>query len=285
MSSSARPRRACVIGYPIKQSRSPLIHGHWLATYGLEGSYDKVEVAPADLAGFIRSMPDRSYVGCNVTVPHKEAAFALVDEATERAQSLGAVNTLWFEEGRLHGDNTDILGFLAHADASVPRWDREVGCAVVLGAGGAARGVVAGLLSRGIRRVAVVNRTPARAAALAAQCGSGVEAQAWEALPALLGEADLLVNTTSLGMQGQPPLEIDLSAMKPGGIVDDIVYVPLETDLLKQAREHGLRRIDGLGMLLHQAVPGFAHWFGRLPGVTPALRAIIEADILGQRPA
>ncbi|MFO1150177.1 MAG: shikimate dehydrogenase [Alsobacter sp.] len=281
MSRSASPPRACVIGHPIRHSRSPLIHGHWLSAYGLQGSYDKVDVAPGDLAAFLRAMPEQGYVGCNVTVPHKEAAFALVDAATDRARMLGAVNTLWFERGRLHGDNTDVLGFLSHADASVPHWDREVGCALVLGAGGAARGVVAGLLERGVGRVVVANRTSARAAALAAQFDSRVEPHGWDGLRPLLGAADLLVNTTSLGMQGQPPLAVDLSPMKPDAIVDDIVYVPLETDLLRQARQHGLRTIDGLGMLLHQAAPGFEHWFGRRPEVTPALRALIEADILG----
>jgi shikimate dehydrogenase len=284
MTETTHPR-ACVIGYPIKHSRSPLIHGHWLATYGLQGSYEKIEVAPADLATFLRAMPAQGIVGCNVTVPHKEAAYAFVDEATERARQLRAVNTLWFENGRLHGDNTDILGFLAHADASAPRWDRETGCAVVLGAGGAARGIAAGLLSRGIPRIAVVNRTYERAAALAAQFDRSVEPHGWENLPTLLRDGDMLVNTTSLGMQGQPTLDIDLSPMRPGAIVDDIVYVPLETALLRQARSKGLRTIDGLGMLLHQAVPGFEHWFGRRPEVTPALRAIIETDIQGPRPS
>lgn len=276
--------RACVIGHPIRHSRSPLIHGHWLAELGLPGSYGKVDVPPEALQAFMAGLRVGDYVGCNVTVPHKEAAFALVDVATARARAMHAVNTLWMEGGRLHGDNTDILGFLAHADATLPGWHRRVRKAVVLGAGGAARGIVAALLERGVHEVIIVNRTAGRAEALAAWFGSPARGAAWESLPTLLPEADMLVNTTSLGMQGQPPLTLDLAPLKPGAIVDDIVYVPLETDLLRAARRGGHPVIDGLGMLLHQAVAGFEHWFGRRPCVTPALRAIVEADILGTAP-
>jgi shikimate dehydrogenase len=273
--------RACVIGHPIGHSRSPLIHGHWLAELGLPGSYARVDVAPEALPAFLAAVRAGDYVGCNVTVPHKETAFALVDVATDRARAMQAVNTLWMENGRLHGDNTDILGFLAHADATLPGWHERVGRAVVLGAGGAARGIVAALLERGVGQVLVVNRTQGRAEALAGLFGPAVRGAGWDTLPSLLPSADLLVNTTSLGMQGQPPLAVDLAPLKPGAIVDDIVYVPLETDLLGQARRAGHPVIDGLGMLLHQAVTGFEHWFGRRPRVTPTLRAILEGDILG----
>ena len=275
--------RACVIGDPINHSRSPLIHGSWLKRHGLQGSYDKVQVRAEDLAAFVRDMRQQrggdGYVGCNVTVPHKEAAFALVDEATPRACRMGAVNTLWFEGDRLLGDNTDIEGFLANLDASAPGWDHDLRHAVVLGAGGAARGIVAGLLERRPARLTVVNRTPERARALGLLFGAAVEPAAWSDLPGLLRTADLLVNTTAAGMQGKSALDIDLGPLEPGALVHDIVYVPLETPLLRQARERGHPVVDGLGMLLHQAVPGFEHWFGLRPAVTPDLRALIVADI------
>lgn len=279
--SSTAPR-ACVIGTPIRHSRSPLIHGSWLRLYGLPGSYDKVEVRPEDLAAFLRDMRGQGYVGCNVTVPHKEAAFALVDGATERARRMEAVNTLWFEGDRLLGDNTDIQGFLANLDASAPGWDRDLGEVVVLGAGGAARGIVSGLLERGPRQIHVVNRTLERAEALARHLGGPVEAVAWADGPLVLAGANLLVNTTAAGMEGKPSLDIDIAALRAGALVHDIVYVPLETGLLRQARERGHPAVDGLGMLLHQAVPGFEHWFGVRPEVTPELRALIVADIEGR---
>lgn len=279
---SAPAPRACVIGYPIRHSRSPLIHGSWLARYGLEGSYDKLEVRPEELPAFLRGMRAQGIVGCNVTVPHKEAAFALVDGATERARRMEAVNTLWFDGDRLLGDNTDIEGFLANLDTSAPGWDRALGDVVVLGAGGAARGIVSGLLERHARRIHVVNRTPERAGALARRLGPPVEAARWEDLSRLLAGADLLVNTTAAGMEGKPALDVDLATLKRGALVHDIVYVPLETGLLRQARERGHPVVDGLGMLLHQAVPGFEHWFGVRPEVTPALRTLIVADIEGR---
>jgi shikimate dehydrogenase len=271
--------RACVIGFPIRHSRSPLIHGYWLAELGIPGSYGMVEVVPGTLSAFLRDLPGQGYVGCNVTVPHKETAYRLLDGATDRARALRAVNTIWLEDGRLQGDNTDIEGFLANLDQEAPGWDASRGTAIVLGAGGAARAVVFGLGSRGFRRIVVVNRNLERARELANWFGRAAVPAGWEDLPALLPDADLLVNTTSLGMQGQPELQLDLAPLKPGAVVSDIVYVPLETGLLRQARARGHRVVDGLGMLLHQAVPGFAHWFGRRPSVTPELRARIVADI------
>ena len=270
--------RAFVVGHPVAHSRSPLIHGTWLRQLGLPGRYERVDVAPGDLPGFVRGLAAAGFSGGNVTVPHKTAVLALVDHCDEAARAIGAVNTLWFENGRLHGGNTDAWGFTANLDAGAPGWDRAGAHAVVLGAGGAARGVVHGLLGRGLS-VAVVNRTAATAAALAAHFGSAVSAHPWAALPACLDGAALLVNTTALGMAGQPPLALALDPLPADAVVCDIVYVPLETALLRDARQRRNRAVDGLGMLLHQAVPGFARWFGAEAAVTPTLRAIVSADI------
>ncbi len=274
----AAASRAFVIGHPIAHSRSPLIHGSWLRAHALEGSYEKIDVAPADLHAFVAGLREAGFVGGNVTVPHKTAVLAEVDEIDEAARAIGAVNTLWFEGDRLVGGNTDAAGFMASLDAEQPGWDQGGRTAVVLGAGGASRAVVYGLLGRGFQ-ILVVNRTVETASALAASLGGSVRAAAWSDLPDVLGRADLLVNTTSLGMAGKPPLALDLSALRPGAMVADIVYVPLETDLLREAKARGHRVVGGLGMLLHQAVPGFAHWFGITPTVTPALRAVVEADV------
>lgn len=273
--------RCFVLGHPIAHSRSPLIHGSWLAEHGLAGSYERVDVAPPDLAAFVTRLRAGEFTGGNITVPHKEAMLGLVDHATDAARAIGAVNTLWREGERICGDNTDVSGFLAHLDATAPGWDRRVGTALVLGSGGAARGIAFGLKGRGIGRIILVNRSRDRADELASTLGKSVEAADWAQRDALVSEADLVVNTTALGMHGQPPLEIDLAHLRPGTIVDDIVYVPLKTPLLIEAERRGGVPVDGLGMLLHQAVPGFARWFGVTPAVTPALRAKLEADILG----
>lgn len=274
------PPKAFVVGHPIKHSRSPLIHGYWLREHGLNGSYERVEVLPADFADFLRSFQGKGFRGGNVTIPHKQAAFQLADALTDRARRLQAVNTLWVEDGRIHGDNTDVIGFIASLDQALGSgWDRAVRTALVLGAGGAARAVIAGLLDRGLDRVMIANRTLERAQGLAASDRNRIEALAWSEIAAALPGADLLVNTTSLGMTGQPPLDLDLAGLPDHAVVADIVYVPLETPLLAVARARGLRVVDGLGMLLHQAVPGFARWFGVTPAVTPALRAVIVADI------
>jgi shikimate dehydrogenase len=273
--------KAFVVGHPIRHSRSPLIHGHWLREHGLAGSYEPVDARPEDFESFFRGFAGEGFRGGNVTIPHKEAAFRLADSATERARRLEAANTLWIENGRVYADNTDVIGFIANLDQELGEWSART--ALILGAGGAARGVVAGLLERGVGRIVVANRTDGKARELAVFEPARIEPIPWGDIPIRLAEADLLVNTTSLGMAGQPSLEIDLSPLPRDAIVTDIVYVPLETPLLAQARARGLRTVDGLGMLLHQAAPGFARWFGVTPQVTPRLRALVEADIEGRR--
>jgi shikimate dehydrogenase len=272
-------RRCFIIGHPVAHSRSPLIHGHWLAEHGLAGSYERVEVAPDNVPAFIARLRAGEFAGGNVTVPNKEIVLPLLDQASETARAMGAANTLWMESGQLHGDNTDAYGFLAHLDVCVPGWAARTKTALILGAGGAARAVTHGLAERGVRRILLVNRSPERAHELAAAFSDVVEAQPWQDIATLVNKSDIIVNTTSLGMRGQPPLEIDLSGLRPGTIVDDIVYVPLETPLLAEARARGGVPVDGLGMLLHQAVPGFERWFGIRPQVTAELRAKLEADI------
>lgn len=274
--------RACCIGWPVTHIRSPLIHGFWLAEYGIAGTYTREAVEPGDVARFLRSLADQGLAGCNVTIPHKEAAFAAMDEVDPGAVAVGAVNTVWHADGRLIGMNSDVVGFLKNLDDQVPGWEGEVAHALVLGAGGAARGIVHGLLSRGVPLVTLANRSLAKAEAIAAAHPRAIRTQDWQNLPAALADVDLLVNTTSLGMTGQPPLDLPLQTLKPSAIVSDIVYVPLETDLLARAAARGHRTVEGLGMLLHQAVPGFARWFGVTPQVTPALYEHLAADVRGR---
>ncbi len=280
MTAAALPR-ACVIGWPVKHSRSPLIHTYWLEKLGIEGSYGRAEVAPADFTNFVQNLAAKDLRGGNVTIPHKERAYVLATRHTEIATRLQAVNTLWIEDGDLWGDNTDVAGFLGGLDTETGGWDKYGQKAVVLGAGGAARAIVQALLLRNIKEILIVNRTLERAEEIARLFGGSVTPWPWSHLPEALTGADVLVNTTSLGMSGQPPLEIDLTPLAPHAVVDDIVYVPLETRLLAQAKARGLRCVGGLSMLLHQAVPGFEHWFGQRPEVTPELRALIEADVRG----
>lgn len=279
--NSAGPgrRRACVIGWPVAHSRSPMIHGFWLAQHGIDGSYERSAVAPDQFEGFVHGLAEHGFAGGNVTLPHKEKAFELCAAVSETASRLAAVNTIWLEEGCLHGDNTDGEGFLGALDQDAPGWDASKGAAVVLGAGGAARAIVDALSIRGVEQIVVVNRTRARAEAVAARAGGRVEAADWDARADALDGATLLVNTTSLGMVGQPPLDIDLTALPLTSVVCDIVYVPLETELRREAAARGLRTVSGVGMLLHQAVPGFRRWFGTTPRVTPELRRLVEADI------
>jgi shikimate dehydrogenase len=272
-------RAACVIGWPIRHSRSPLIHGYWIKKHGLDADYRPEAVAPEAFADFIRDLSSHGYVGANITIPHKEAALEL-SEPDDRARAVGASNTLWFDTGRLRSTNTDVEGFTANLDAEVADWALRGGEAVVLGAGGSARAVVYGLIERGIGKINVVNRTPDRAQALRERFGPAVHPASWTALPHLLTRASLLVNTTSLGMTGQPPLEIDLGSLPRQAVVTDLVYAPLETPLLAAARNRGHAIADGLGMLLHQAVRGFQLWFGIRPEVTPELRTLIEADLI-----
>jgi shikimate dehydrogenase len=277
---SGTVRAACVVGWPVGHSRSPLIHNYWIRLHGLDAEYRREEIAPAAFAEFIGNLAAHGYVGANVTLPHKEAALAL-SQPDDRARAVGAANTLWLADGALHSTNTDVEGFTANLDAAVPGWDQGAYDAVVLGAGGSARAVAYGLLERGFTRIHIVNRTPERAEALCARLGPALRVAHWSALPHLLARAGLLVNTTSLGMTGQPPLDIDLAPLPRDAVVADLVYAPLETALLARARAHGLAAADGLGMLLHQAVRGFLLWFGVRPDVTLELRALIEAD-LGQ---
>lgn len=276
---SGGERAACVIGWPIKHSRSPLIHGYWIKQHGLNADYRREEVAPDQFDAFIKNLPAHGYVGANITIPHKEAALA-ASEPDDRARAVGAANTLWLDNGKLRSTNTDVEGFIDNLDAAVPNWDRDASEAVVLGAGGSSRAIVYGLIERGFKTIHVVNRTLDRAQALRERFGSAVQPANTTALPHLLKRAGLLVNTTSLGMTGQPPLDIDLSPLTGSAVVADLVYAPLETALLAAARKRGLKTADGLGMLLHQAVRGFALWFGVRPKVTPELRALIEADLV-----
>ncbi|MEJ1119328.1 shikimate dehydrogenase [Phyllobacterium sp. CCNWLW109] len=277
-------RKAFVTGFPIKHSRSPLIHGHWLKKYDLPGSYEAIEAAPDSFPAFLNSLKDNDYVGGNVTIPHKEMAFALCQRREPAAEEIGAVNTLWFEGGQLCGGNTDAYGFLANLDASSPGWDKHK-TALVLGAGGASRAIIYALKQRGLTDIRIVNRTLTRAEELADRFGSGISAHEWIAVPELLQDVSLIVNTTSLGMEGKESLSIDLSDVRRDALVTDIVYVPLKTPLLKAAHMAGLKTVDGLGMLLHQAVPGFEHWFGVRPEVTAELRNVILADMNGgQKP-
>jgi shikimate dehydrogenase len=272
-------RRAGVCGWPVAHSRSPLIHGYWLARYHLEGAYERFAVPPLGFADFAASIGVDGLIGANVTVPHKEAAFAACDRLTDSARATGAVNTLWREGGALWGDNTDVAGFLASLDAEAPGWRDRVDSAVVLGAGGVARAIVHGLVSRGVERVAIVNRTRARAVALAERFGPAARAATWDELPQLLAKAGLLANATILGMAGQPPLDVALAPLKAEAVVADVVYVPLTTPLVEAAWRRGCVAVGGLGMLLRQAAPSFARWFGKTPEVTAELRALVEADL------
>jgi shikimate dehydrogenase len=277
--------KAIIIGKPIAHARSPLIHGFWLHEYGLPGAYERRQVMPGAVAATLRELRDDGYAGGNVTVPHKEEAFAACDQLTARAKIAGAVNTFWFENGQLCGDNTDGLGFVAHLSQTWPDWDQEPAEIRILGAGGGARGLIEPLLEHNVRAITLTNRSRERADQLATDIaraipGAPLAVVDWDQRADGLARTQLLVNTTSLGMQGQPPLDIDLAGLPIAAIVADIVYTPLETPLLAKASERGLRTLDGLGMLLHQAVPGFERWFGTRPAVTPALRAHILADLV-----
>ncbi len=279
MASITKPRAACLIGWPAAHSRSPLIYHYWLRSLAIEGGYTIEAIPPEGFAEFVQHLSGHGFVGANVTLPHKERALSLsVPDA--RAKAVGAANTLWYDGGELRSTNTDIEGFVDNLDACARGWD-ATGDALVLGAGGSSRAVVFGLMERGIKRVQLANRTMERGRALADQFGNAVQVIAWDAINEVLPRAGLLVNTTSLGMRGQPALELDVRLLPSSAIVADLVYVPLETALLKAARERGLKTADGLGMLLHQAVRGFELWFGQRPQVTPELRALVEADLKG----
>ncbi|MCD7058429.1 shikimate dehydrogenase [Pelagibacterium xiamenense] len=275
ISSSSSSPAAFVIGHPIAHSKSPLIHGYWLERYGISGSYRAFDVAPADLEAFMARLRGREFVGGNITIPHKEAVMAHCDVVDPLAGTIGAVNTLVRRGQEIHGSNTDYLGFLANLDAGAPGWDGDLKTAIVLGAGGAARAVLAALIARETSRIVILNRTPERAQALARDFGPSVTLGRLEDFAVFAPEAGLLVNTTSIGMGGTRFDDLPLETLGEGAVVNDIVYTPLVTPLLADARAHGYAVVDGLGMLLHQATPGFAAWFGKDPEVTTELRARI----------
>jgi shikimate dehydrogenase len=275
-------RAACIIGWPVEHSRSPLIHNYWLKHYHIPGEYRREAVPPDQFRVFVQSLAERGYVGANVTVPHKQAALAW-SQPDDRAFAVGAANTLWLD-GVLRSTNTDVEGFLNNLDACAPGWDRNLNKAIVLGAGGAARAIVYGFLERGASHIVVVNRTRRRAAALRERFGSRIHPAAWDERNGALDDAAILVNTTTLGMPGQPELAVELERLPGHAIVAELVYVPLVTPLMRAAQARGLRTADGLGMLMHQAVRGFLLWFGKKPEVTAELRALLEADLSSPPP-
>lgn len=275
-------KKACVIGWPISHSRSPLIHGFWLRSMGLEGTYTKEAVEPERVAEFLGALGDNGFAGCNVTVPHKEAAIKAADVVDPSAAAVGAANTLWIEDGRLHAANTDTYGFMTYLSARAPQWQDQPAPVAVLGAGGAARAIVYGLLEAKVPQVRVFNRSLDRAEDLVRHFGPRVSAHAWADRNARVSDCSVVVNTTSVGMKGEGSLGMDMSRLQRSCVVADIVYVPLETELLRDARTAGLATVDGLGMLLHQAVPGFEYWFGERPVVTPELYDLIAADVEGR---
>lgn len=274
----ADSRNAFVCGHPISHSRSPLIHTHWLKTHGFEGTYRAVDIAPDDFMTFATSIAEHGFVGGNVTIPHKEAALRAATAKEPVAELIGAANTLWLEDGRLHATNTDAYGFAANLDERLPGWDAAT-TALVIGAGGASRAVLYALLERGFKTIHLANRTVSRAKELADRFGARIEPHQLEAMNELASEVGLVVNTSSLGMKGNGDVPLDVSQLKSGALVTDIVYVPLMTPLLQRARDRGLRVADGLGMLLHQAAPGFEKWFGMRPVVTDDLRNLVIADM------
>ena len=274
-------KHACVIGWPVEHSRSPLLHGYWLKKYGIDGTYTKRAVAPEAVAGFLQSLRANGYVGCNVTVPHKAAAFSAADEREDSAKAVSAANTLWLSDGKLVAANTDTYGYMTNLSQQAPGWDRRDAPVSILGAGGAARAIVFGFLDAGVSEIRVFNRTRARAETLAQQFGSCVKVFDWSEREAGSRDSAMLVNTTTIGMNGAGTLDLDLAGFDPECVVSDIVYVPLETELLRKAKSQGLRTVDGLGMLLHQGAPGFEKWFGVRPEVTDELRNLIVGDIEG----
>ena len=279
-------KRACVIGWPVEHSRSPLIHRYWLKQYGIDGAYEKEAVPPGEAEAFLRALAERDYVGANVTLPHKLAALQAADVADEAAYAIGAANTVWLDSaGTLNATNTDAAGFMANLDEQAPRWNASKLPALVIGAGGAARAILYALLQAHAPKILLTNRTSERAAALADYFGpmsatpNRVEVLDWKDRSRAVGECGLIVNATSLGMTGEKPLELDLDKLREEAVVADIVYAPLVTPLLAAARNRGRATVDGLGMLLHQAAPGFERWFGVRPEVTPALRSHVAASL------
>lgn len=264
---------AGVIGAPIAHSRSPQVHGHWLNTYGIRGHYIPMHVAPEDLETVLRTLPRMGFVGLNVTLPHKEAVLQIADQVTDRAILIGAANTLIFrEDGKIHADNTDGYGFIENLKAGAPDWDPRSGPAAVLGAGGAARAVIVSLMDAGVPEIRLSNRTRIRAEKLREDFGTRITVYNWAQAGAMAAGAALMVNTTSLGMIGKGALTVPLDHLEAPTVVTDLVYTPLKTHLIEAAQNRGCVTVDGLGMLLHQAVPGFERWFGQRPEVDSATR-------------
>lgn len=267
---------AAVIGHPIAHSKSPLLHGHWLKTYDISGHYIPMDVAPDDLETVLRTMHKMGFVGANVTIPHKTRAMEIADQVTDRATLIGAANTLIFhEDGKILADNTDGYGFIQNLRQSAPDWDPAAGPAVVLGAGGAARAVVASLLDVGVPEIYISNRTRVRAEQLRDDFGARLKVVEWVQAGEVMEDGATIVNTTSLGMTGKPELKVSLEGLRPGSLVTDLVYTPLRTPFLDEAQARGCVTVDGLGMLLHQAAPGFERWFGPRPDVTEDLRRVM----------
>ena len=267
---------AAVIGHPIAHSKSPMLHGYWLKTYGIEGHYIPMDVSPDDLETVLRNMHKMGFVGANVTIPHKTRALEIADQVTDRATLIGAANTLIFhEDGKILADNTDGYGFIQNLRQSAPEWDPASGPAVVLGAGGAARAVVASLLDVGVPEIFISNRTRVRAEQLRDDFGARLKVVEWVQAGDVMEDGATVVNTTSLGMTGKPELKVSLEGLQPGSLVTDLVYTPLRTPFLDEAQARGCMTVDGLGMLLHQATPGFERWFGPRPEVTEELRQVI----------
>lgn len=277
---SGEAKVAGIMGWPVAHSRSPRLHGYWLEKYGIDGAYVPLPVAPEHFAQALRVLSHVGFRGVNVTVPHKEAALKAVDTADHHARRIGAVNTvIMHRDGRLEGRNTDGIGFLVHLRDVAPAWQPAAGPAVVIGAGGAARAIVATLQEVGVPEIRLINRTLDRAEALALAFGTPVKVTPWINRSGALRDACLVVNTTTLGMRGHPDLDIELVGLSPGAAVFDCVYNPLQTPLLAQARKRGYVAVDGLGMLLHQARPGFHAWFGVEPEITDELRAFVAQDL------
>jgi shikimate dehydrogenase len=279
MTEHPRIPLAGVVGHPIAHSRSPALHSYWLRRYGLRGHYIPMDIAPADLPELVRALPRLGFVGVNITIPHKEPILHIADIITDRAALIGAANTLIFrKDGKIHADNTDGSGFIANLRHNAPDWVPSSGPAAVLGAGGAARAVVAALIEVGVPEIRIANRTRPRAEALRADFGAKVVVHEWVQAANMLDGAATVVNTTSLGMAGKPDFRVPLDALSPQTLVTDLVYTPLQTDLLIQAKAMGCTVVDGLGMLLHQAAPGFERWFGQRPDVDEATRqAVLSA--------
>ncbi|SOC08152.1 shikimate dehydrogenase [Rhodobacter sp. JA431] len=264
---------AGVIGHPIAHTRSPALHGHWLKTYGIKGHYVPMDIAPEDLETTLRALPKAGFVGCNVTIPHKEKVLALADSVSDRAALIGAANTLVFHpDGRIFADNTDGYGFIANLKDGAPNWRADLGPAAVVGAGGAARAIVSALIETGCPEVRIANRTRLRAEKLRTEFGARIVVYDWAQAANMMEGVATLVNTSSLGMPDTPEFRISLEALPQSAVVTDLVYTPLETRLLKEAASRGCVTVDGFGMLLHQAVPGFERWFGHRPEVTAELR-------------